>query len=167
MNPKKIIILAVGVAALALIAWRVRLALLCDEDLIRRMVPRIAAAFNRAEAGSVTSHLAEDFTEEQSGMGKDEVRAVLLHLFLSNRGKDGTTRFQVEAPAEGIEVQIDPKDPAAADLRVRARFLERRSPPDRLDPMGDILFTGRLKKADGQWRIARARHKQIEGRSPF
>ena len=164
---KKPIIAAAAVIVLAIVAYRVYLALLPDETRIRRLVASMAGAFNDGAAGALTSWLADDFQEGQSHAGKNETRLYLMGFFHNERDpKTGEQRYLVEAPREDVEVRIDPGDSTAADLAVKTRFLLRRA-NDEPAPVATVLFTARLAKVDGSWRIRRADQRILEGRRPF
>ncbi len=161
----KLAVAAAAACAAALVAYRIHLALLPDEARIRGMVEGIRDAFNEERAGGISRHLADDFEESASGLGRREVHAFLAQFFLTQRTTAGDARFSVEVPDDGIEVRID-EPPATARLEVRARFRMQRSSGDAI-PYSTMLFTAELAKVDGEWLIRRARQKTLEGRSPF
>jgi len=163
---KKAAVAGVALLGAAFVAYRIYFALMPEETRIRRAILSIRDGFNRGEAGTISSHLADDFSEEASGLGRDEVRLLLVKFFFTERDRSGALRFFVEAPPEGTEVTLLKEDPDSADVAVSARFFTRdsRGSPS---PFGTILFTGRSTRKSGEWKILRARHKQIEGRWPF
>jgi hypothetical protein len=164
--------IAIAVAALAVaafIAWRIRYALLSEEARIRAAIGRTAAGFNAEEAGTVVSILADDYRDAETGLERNEIRLVLFQIFRTERDKEGRFRWAVEVPEDGTEVSVHRAEgkPPEADVKVRARFLERRSRGGEPSPCGTFLFTGHMTDVDGEWRIVRAGRELIEGRWPF
>jgi hypothetical protein len=167
-RPKKMFLAAIASFAIGgIVAWRIREASTTEETRVRRVVEAIEAAFNGERAGAITDHLADDFQEAETGVGRDETRLFLFQFFRSERGRDGGPRFSVQVDGDGIEVLFPDGDGKAtsAEARVTARFFDRSS-KDR-SPFGTFLFTAQMSKTDGEWLIRRARHKNIEGRWPF
>jgi hypothetical protein len=156
----------------AIIGYRLFLGSITEEERVRNLVRSVSGAFNEGRAGEVTRWLAGDFLEEASGLGRDEVRAFLLELFL--REKDPRSRemlWQVEAAPEDLKVVFEDEEKSGATsacrLEVIARFSRRAGESAAGKSAVLISFTGELRKMDGRWLIARARHKVLEGRWPF
>jgi SnoaL-like protein len=157
---------ALAIAAVV-VAQRIRLALLTDEDRIRRLLTRIEEGFNAGEAGTVAGELAEDFTAEEDGLGRNEVRLFLFEFFRSSLDPSGQPRFRVEAPAAEAEIALGEGEPKTAAATVTARFLGRENRGAAWQPVATIRFTARLVRQQGEWKISRARREKIEGRWPF
>ena len=163
---KKAVIAGVSIAALAVVASRLYLAFLPEDAKVRRAIARVERAFNDGAALALASSLAADVGEEESRAGTADVRLVLFQYFRSQRdSRTGELRFAVEAPPEAIEVALEEGDPPAATVDVTARFFQRRG--SERAPMCTVLFHARLVKVGGDWKIARARRKLLEGRYPF
>ena len=160
--------LAVGaVAALggAFVTYWLYLAFLPEETRIRRMVERLQEAFNEGRAGEIAASLTEDFSDPESRLSREEIRGFLIRFFLTERDRrTRELRYLVRVEREEVQVEVRSEEPAAAALEATARFFERRGEP-RL--VGVLVFSAELKKVDGEWRIARARHRTTEGRLPF
>ncbi len=158
--------IAAAVAA-AFVAYRIYCGLLPEETRIRRLLSRIEAGFNAAEAGTIWRELAEDFVEEQSRLDRNEVRLVLLGFFHDEEDRQGRPRFRVQVPESETEVTVHEGEPASAEVSVTARFEARGGEGGDWKPYGTIRFDARLSRPGGEWRIRRARHKTLEGRWPF
>ncbi len=162
---KRKLMILIAVVAVVIIAYQIYQALLPEEARIRRMVFQIQDAFNEGEAGTISSYLTSDFVDHETGLGRDEVRLFLLQFFLQERQK-GAPKILVEVAPEDIEIQLENKDPPAAELIVKARFFIQQQSGNPA-PHGTIRFAGHLKKPQGDWLISRSRHEILEGRMPF
>jgi hypothetical protein len=163
---QKSVVLPAGAAAAALVAYRIYLAMLPEEARIRRLVQGIAESFNEGSVGGITGHLAEDFREERTSLGREELRLVLAQLFLARRNASGGLLDRVELPPGGVEVEFDEKSPDTARIRVVGRFTSRaKSGEEREEAV--VEFSGDLGRVDGRWLLRRASHKLVSGRWPF
>jgi len=163
----KVAIAGTALLAAALVAYRIYLSSLSEEDRIRAMVKEIALGFNEGNAGDVTRRLTSDFTEKTSGLEKKEIHALLAHFFLTAKDrKSGETLYQVVIAPDGIQVERSQEEPASAKITVTARFLPRAAQGD-AGKAALVLFRGTLAKVDGEWKIAGASHELLEGRWPF
>jgi hypothetical protein len=154
--------------ASALIAYRIYLACLSDETRIRRMVAAMESGFNEGRTGALVDRLAEKFTEEASGLGREEVRMFLARFFLTERlPKSHRLRYQVETAPGEVLVSLSETERDRGRLEVTARFFTRNDRDDSRSGSGAVLFSGELVKESGEWRILRAKAKLLEGRWPF
>lgn len=164
---KKVVIAIALTVAAVVVVDRIYLALLPEEARIRRLLSRIEDGFNAGEAGTIAGELAEDFTEAENGLGRNEVRLILFEFFRNQRDQQGRPRFRVEAPTGEAEVTIGEGEPKTAEVSVTARFQARGDRDSAWQPFGTIRFTARLDRRQGEWKISRARREKIEGRWPF
>ncbi|MGE0802557.1 MAG: hypothetical protein AB7G13_18865 [Lautropia sp.] len=72
-----------------------------SEQGLRDVIAEMAAAVEKRDAAAFLSHVADDFTRESGGMDQQQLRALLLGLFLRNQRIDVVTSIR--------EIRIDGK----------------------------------------------------------
>jgi len=162
MNAKRIAITFAGGAAGALIAYWISQALVSEETRIRRLLHGMERDFNKEKAGAVADGLSDEFREETVGLGKEEIRAILVQGILTMR--DPATKsfaYRVTLSKDDLRISLSPEDPKKAEVAVRARFDEVRGGKRKL--AWEVEIDAALKKGDGGWKVVRARHRTIDG----
>jgi hypothetical protein len=136
--------LAAGVAALGMLAWRLAGHEPSDEERIASMLDEMRAAAIEKDLSAILAHVAKSY-QDDAGMNRDELRAVLLGYFLGARSITVTV----------IRREIAIQGPSAtADLRL---LLGR---DDRGDARRIVL---RLARAGEEWQVVSSRHEPLAG----
>ena len=162
MNLPRIARGVAGGIAGALIAYWISQAFLPEEARIRRLLRGMERDFNRERAGACTDGLADDFREETAGLGKEEIRQILLQAILSERDPETKSfRYRVRLADDGIRIRMDPEGGKKAEATVRARFDELRGEKRTL--IWEVEIDGLLEKGDEGWNVKRSRHRTIAG----
>ncbi|MBN1419472.1 MAG: hypothetical protein JXP34_11890 [Planctomycetes bacterium] len=162
MNARRIATTVAGGLAGALVAYWISQALVSEETRIRRLLHGMERAFNNEKAGPVMDGLADGFREETSGLGKEEIRALLSHSILTMR--DPVTQdfiYRVALPKDDLHISMNAEDPKKAEATVRARFEEVHGENRRL--VWDVEIDAALQKGDEGWQVARSRYRTLEG----
>jgi len=134
-----------------------------DSTRIEWLLNDMAAGFNASSASRTVGGLAEDFIEEHNRVEKDQLKAFLFQLFLSER--DPTTKdFRYRVSLDSPRIEVDPSG-KSAKVSLLARF-ERLADKDWRNAWG-VKIEAALEKKDGQWAVTRARHETTSGRRPF
>lgn len=168
---KSLQIIAV-IAALAIAGYAISRALASDETRIRWLIEATIEAFNDSRVGGTIEGLAEEFREETAKLGRDEVKLILLHLFLQERDPQTKDfRFKV-VPADKLagremelKVKFDPASPLKASLTLAVAFCKMQG--EAAGPAWTIEVDASLEKKDDGWKVVTSRHKTLSGKRPF
>ncbi|MFQ5653193.1 MAG: hypothetical protein ACE5GW_00505 [Planctomycetota bacterium] len=162
------IIIGLGICLIAGSVIIIRSLLTPEEERIRWVILGMADDFNGARAGGCVAPLADEFREERYDLGRDELRTILLRIFMGERDrKIGRFRWRVEVEPEEIAVEWpDDRDRERASINVSARFFPVEGPSDGA-PVWEIVATGRMRMRDGEWKLVTGTYQTITGRRPF
>jgi hypothetical protein len=166
---KKIVLGVVAVGVLYLLFRWAFWALASEETRIRWLIQEMADDFNRSRPRACAEGLADDFRDDGSRVGKEEVTAYLLHLFLAARDpKTKEFLYRVEVPDEGFEVKVEPGEPPRARANLVPRFQELRSdsPDGAARPIWEVRLEAWLTKTDDGWKVSRSHYETVSGKPP-
>jgi len=148
-----------GILAVVLLWFGVRAIvhlLASDETKIRWLVEDMVDGFNETRMNPIMTGLAQDFVDEHSGRGKDDVRAALAQMFLQD--KDPKTKrfpYRVQVPEQEFSVQVQRAEPRTAALDLVANFDE--SAGEEWHPVRSAAVHAELLLGPDGWKIRRAR----------
>jgi len=146
--------LLIGLAlASAVFGWRVlRSALASNEQKIRWVFEDVQQGFDATRLAPVIGGFEPGFRDESSGMTRNELRDVLIYLFLNEHDPE-TKRFSLRMELDPDALEIEMTGPAHAAVRGAARFIEVRAGVERV--FWDARFVAELDELEDGWQIVR------------
>ena len=158
--------LAIFVSTAVLGGWFVWRMLEGDTARIRRLVLEVETAFNAGSMGGMSAALAPNFRQKPDGLERNEVVAMLAHLFLTERDqKTKAFLHQVTVGRDAIDISFEEGSPPRAKLSLEVDF-GRRAPSGEFNHTARVRFDGRVEKLDGAWKLIEAEAKRIDGKWP-
>jgi hypothetical protein len=109
-----------------------------DEEQVRALIDSVEAAAESRDASDVLAHVADDYSDS-SGLDKRELQNFLRGYFLSH------PKLELLVDIESVEFPVD----GLARAVVSVATVELADPDMR-------RLKVELRRADGQWRVARA-----------
>ncbi len=133
-----------------------------DETRIRDMLSAMVDGFNEGSPSRAISGMDENYVEETTKATRDEVKQLLIWLYLTTRD-DTTGEFRLRIAVSDLNVKVDP-DHRKAALSFQVQFFEHRT--QSLQPIWRVAVEAALEKK-GSWNLASSRHRSIQGKRPF
>jgi hypothetical protein len=148
-------VIAVGVLSVPVLRrW-----MASDEARIRWRIDDALADFNDGRVRAADA-LAPTFTDETSGLGREDVRGAIAFVVLRRPGPGGRFGYRLE-PAAEPELQVGE---GTATVTLRLRLHDVRTDPPRL--LWELEIEGELRRDDGDWQFTRSRHVTLAGDRP-
>lgn len=121
--------------------------------------------FNRSRPGACADGLSEEFRDESSGAGRQEIHGFLVQLYF--RARDPETKeflYHVVSPAEERKIDIG-DDPSTAQVGMAARFYETRRLGEAVTEklVWEVRIDADLREGEDGWKVERTTHKTTHG----
>ncbi|HGY91741.1 MAG TPA: DUF4440 domain-containing protein [Planctomycetes bacterium] len=130
-----------------------------DEDRIRSVLETMVRRFNAPDPGDIGEGFSEDFEEEGSGLGREDLERGMLFLA---RTAGRPFPYQVHLDEEDLLILVDGDEATAEGAAVFDTL--RGSEWTETWRMG---FRLEFRKDNGTWRVYRATTDTQSGRRPF
>ncbi len=132
-----------------------------DETRLRWIVEEMVAGYNDASLGPCVGPIADDWRHGSSTtLDREVLKGGLLRQFWNER--DHRTKaflYRVEVPEDTLSIEVREGE---ATLDLEARFERLRGAT--WEPLWHIRIEAELDQLDGDWKIRRSSHEDLEGR---
>jgi len=135
-----------------------------DETRITHLFEDVVESFNDTTVRGCVAPLDNDFREATHGIGRDEIRAILRHLFLDSITAGKPYSYRAELPRERMLIQVDAE---AMSAEVLLGVLLYRRDPESADPVWRARFDVKLLKTQGQWWVTHSGYESLVGDFPY
>ena len=140
--------------------------LAAEETKIRWVIEEMVAGFDDGHAGNAISGLAESWRHEGRSVERDMIRGFVFAESMQNRESEtGAFRWDAELPEETWSVELGPEERSATvRTEVRFAYLVRLQDGEPVwEPRWHIRLEAELERLDGDWRVVRSRHEDLQG----
>ncbi len=151
---RRILVLSLFVVVAIWSIGRLRHALASPEERIRMRLEQMELGFDTTKVAGVLGGFAEDYRDEGSGIGRDEVQQILRHLVL-RQFAGGSSSVELRVDLEDVVIELDPDDPERATSRMRAVFWQSEDEVEKL--YWDARVTGDWRSGPDGWQLVRTR----------